>query len=251
MVEQIQVSIVMPSWNAELYISKAIESVLAQTFDSFELIIVDDASSDGTGDLLKEYSTKDPRIITSRLANNSGPAAARNKAIEIASGRYITFLDADDFWYPNKLATQLEFMRVNDIAFAYSCYDVVDETGKQTSTFVPPSQLRYRDLLKTCSIGCLTAIYDTNKLGKLYMPQVLKRQDFALWLKILRKVPLAYRAGDMPLAAYRKTNAGVSGNKITAAKFQWGIYRDTEKLSFLSSCYYFVHYMINGILKYR
>jgi len=244
------VSIITPSYKSEKFISETIESVLSQTYQNWEMIIVDDCSPDNSNKIIEEYCEKDDRIKLIKLEKNSGPAVARNRAIEEAKGRYIAFLDADDLWKPEKLEKQLLYMNENNLAFAYSSYDLIDENNNNIGTFITKEIITYEDMLKTCSVGCLTAIYDTKKLGKVYMPNILKRQDYGLWLKILKKIDSTKGILE-PLAIYRIRKDSVSSNKIKAAQYQWKIYREVEKLNFFQSIYYFIHYAYNGVIKYK
>ena len=244
------VTIIMPSYNSEKFIIESVESVLVQTYSNWELIIVDDCSPDDSNKIITKYVDNDSRIKLIKLQKNSGPAVARNTAIEVASGRYIAFLDSDDVWLPNKLETQINFMHDNDLAFTYSSYRLVGEDNEHLGVFITKDKISYFDMLKTCSVGCLTAIYDTEKIGKQYMPLILKRQDYGLWLKILKLIGET-RGILEPLATYRIRKNSVSSNKVKAAKYQWKIYREIEKLSFLKSLYYFAFYAYNGITKYK
>ncbi|OUT08551.1 glycosyltransferase family 2 protein [Campylobacter concisus] len=244
------VTIIMPSYNSEKFIVESVESVLAQTYSNWELIIVDDCSPDDSNKIITKYVDNDSRIKLIKLQKNSGPAVARNTAIEAANGRYIAFLDSDDVWLPNKLETQINFMHDNDLAFTYSSYRLVGEDNEHLGVFITKDKISYFDMLKTCSVGCLTAIYDTEKIGKQYMPLILKRQDYGLWLKILKLIGET-RGILEPLATYRIRKNSVSSNKVKAAKYQWKIYREIEKLSFLKSLYYFVFYAYNGVTKYK
>jgi glycosyltransferase len=244
------VTIIMPSYNSENFIIESIESVLAQTYSNWELIIVDDCSPDDSNKIIAKYIDSDSRIKLIKLQKNSGPAIARNMAIETANGRYIAFLDSDDVWLPNKLEKQIKFMQDNDLAFTYSSYKLVGEDNEGLGLFITKDKISYFDMLKTCSVGCLTAIYDTEKIGKQYMPLILKRQDYGLWLKILKLIGET-RGILEPLATYRIRKNSVSSNKVKAAKYQWKIYREIEKLSFLKSLYYFAFYAYNGIIKYK
>jgi len=244
------VSIITPSHNADAFIATCIESVLAQSFDNWEMIIVDDLSTDNSVSIIKSYTQRDNRIKLIQLEKNSGPAIARNRAIEESEGKYIAFLDADDLWMPEKLEKQLSYMKDNNLAFTYSSYHVINEEGEHLTTFQTKGQVTYTSLLKTCSIGCLTAIYDVEKLGKIYMPNMKKRQDYALWLDIFKRID--YAKGLMePLAFYRVGQTSVSSNKFTAATWQWKIYRNIEKLNLFKSTYYFSHYIYYGLKKYR
>ena len=244
------VTIIMPSHNSEKFIIESVESVLVQTYSNWELIIVDDCSPDSSNHIIMKYVDSDHRIKLIKLEKNSGPAVARNTAIEAANGRYIAFLDSDDVWLPNKLEKQIKFMQDNDLAFTYSSYKLVGEDNEDLGLFITKDKISYFDMLKTCSVGCLTAIYDTEKIGKQYMPLILKRQDYGLWLKILKLIGET-RGILEPLATYRIRKNSVSSNKVKAAKYQWKIYREIEKLSFLKSLYYFVFYAYNGVTKYK
>ena len=244
------VTIIMPSYDSEKFIIESVESVLAQTYSNWELIIVDDCSPDDSNRIITKYVDNDSRIKLIKLQKNSGPAVARNTAIEAASGRYIAFLDSDDVWLPNKLEKQIKFMQDNDLAFTYSSYKLVGEDNEDLGLFITKDKISYFDMLKTCSVGCLTAIYDTEKIGKQYMPLILKRQDYGLWLKILKLIGETKGILE-PLATYRIRKNSVSSNKVKAAKYQWKIYREIEKLSFLKSLYYFAFYAYNGVTKYK
>ena len=244
------VTIIMPSYKSEKFIIESVESVLAQTYSNWELIIVDDCSPDDSNKVITKYVDSDYRIKLIKLQKNSGPAIARNMAIETANGRYIAFLDSDDVWLPNKLEKQIKFMQDNDLAFTYSSYKLVGEDNEDFGLFITKDKISYFDMLKTCSVGCLTAIYDTEKIGKQYMPLILKRQDYGLWLKILKLIGET-RGILEPLATYRIRKNSVSSNKVKAAKYQWKIYREIEKLSCLKSLYYFAFYAYNGIIKYK
>ncbi len=244
------VSIVTPSHNAEKFISDAIESVLDQTYKDWEMIIVDDSSSDNSTQVIEKYMQKDKRIRLIKSTKRQGPALTRNKAIEVALGKYIAFLDADDMWMPSKLEKQLKFMNDNDLAFTYASYFLMDEEGNDLGLFTTNGEITYDSILKTCSIGCLTAIYDVEKIGKIYMQNIPKGQDYTLWLAIMKRIKKTKGVLE-PLAYYRIQNISVSSNKLNAAKVQWNIYRNIEKLSILKSLYYFIHYAYFGIVKYR
>ncbi|MGB9902665.1 glycosyltransferase family 2 protein [Methanothrix sp.] len=247
------VSIITPCHNSSEFISQTIDSVLAQTYGNWEMIIVDDCSTDSTVQIVEDYLKKDSRIRLIRLGRNCGPAVARNRAIEEARGRYIAFLDSDDIWLPEKLEKQTAFMRENDVDLCYSSYYIIDESGSEKGVFITKEKATYWDLLKTCCIGNLTAIYDAEKLGKQYMEDV-GHQDYTLWLRILKGGATA-RGILEPLAKYRIRSKSISSNKIKAARWQWHIYRNVERLSLLQSVYYFAHYAYNGsikhLLKYR
>lgn len=242
------VSIITPSYNCSEYIEKTILSILNQSYDNWELIIVDDCSSDNSIEVINNYVLEDQRIRLLCLESNSGAAVARNTGIQEANGRFIAFLDSDDSWHSEKLNKQLNFMLENDYAFTYTAYHKVDENGIYLSPVNIPLKTSYNELLKTCVIGCLTVMYDTKKLGKVYFPLIRKRQDFALWLKILKVENYAYGLNE-DLANYTVRSDSISANKFKAAQYNWHLYRNIEKLSILKSLYYFSHYMIKGILR--
>lgn len=158
-------------------------------------------------------------------------------------------MDSDDVWLPEKLKKQLEFMDENDVSLCYSSYYLIDENGSDVGVFITKNRATYKELLKTCCIGNLTAVYDINKIGKQYMEDVRLRQDYALWLKIVKSGATAKGIVE-PLAKYRLRQKSVSANKIKAARWQWNIYRNIENLSLPKSMYYFAHYAYNGFIKH-
>jgi len=242
------VSIIMPAYNAERHISDSIESILAQSYTNWELLITDDCSTDDTPKILQSLAQKDERIILLKNEHNSGPAVSRNKSIRNASGRFIAFLDSDDRWVPNKLEEQIAFMLENDFSFTYTDYWITDSEGNKQRERGIPERVDYHNLLKTNYIGCLTAIYDTQVLGKQLMPLIRKRQDFGLWLKLLKQTQYAYGL-NKPLAYYRVHESSLSSNKLDAAKHTWKLYREVEKLGLVKSIYYFLNYSIRGMLR--
>ena len=245
------VSIIMPSYNSEKFIANSIDSIISQTYQNWELIIVDDVSSDNSNDIIESYIKKNDCVKLIKLDKNSGPAIARNRAIKEAQGRYIAFLDADDLWMPQKLEKQIAFMQKESIALSYTGYYRIEEgNGEIIDQIHVPKKVDYSELLKQNIIGCLTAIYDTEKIGKVYMPEIRKRQDFGLWLKILKRVSYAYGL-DEPLAYYRVRPDSVSSNKMLASTYNWKLYREVEKLPIYKAIYYFGWYTFKSILKYK
>ena len=185
-----------------------------------------------------------------KLNKNSGPAIARNIAIQEANGRYIAFLDSDDIWISEKLDKQIKFMNSNDLALTYSSYFLIDDNNNDLGEFITKEKISYSSLLKTNSIGCLTAIYDTKKIGKILMPNIRQKQDYGLWLKILRIIKTTNGQSE-PLAIYRIRTKSVSSNKALAATYLWKIFRDVEKLNIFQSLYYFSFYIYFGFKKYK
>ncbi|MFD2760937.1 glycosyltransferase family 2 protein [Lentibacillus juripiscarius] len=241
------ISVITPAYNAEEFIGETIESVINQTYSNWEMIIVDDCSSDKTVEHVKRYSMQDERIKLVELEENSGSAIARNKAMEEARGQYIAFLDSDDLWFPEKLENQLRFMQQKDIAFSFTKYVRMEEDGTLKNTVSKaPESVGYTDLLKHCVIGCLTVMIDREKVGHPKMVNIRTRQDYAYWLTITKK---GFRAYGLPevLSKYRSVQNSISSNKIKAAKRQWYVYRKVEKKNIFQSLWYFLHYSSKGL----
>jgi len=245
------VSIITPVYNSERYIVECMDSVRAQTTSDWEQIVIDDCSTDSTTSLVKDRSLTDARVRLLSTDSNQGAARARNIGIRNARGRYIAFLDSDDLWDRIKLERQLEFMKSNNIHFSFTAYRrvVMDSDNNKIVTFNVPRRVSYESLLRTCYVGCLTAMYDADAIGKVEMPDILKRQDYGLWLKILK---MGVHSGglDEPLATFRRRAGSLSSNKLMAALYTWRLYRSAEGLSFLKSLYYFSHYAINHSLRH-
>lgn len=236
--DSIKVSIVTPLYNAEKFIESTIKSVIAQSYQSWEMIVVDDCSKDNGPKIVEKYAKTDERIKLIRLSQNGGGAVARNRAIEEAEGRYIAFLDSDDLWHPEKLIKQIKFMEENNYDFTYTWYEKMDEEGKRLNEVVrSKDKVNYRELLKSNQIGCLAAMYNQEKLGKIYMPLIRKRQDYALWLQVLKKTKSGYCLKEN-LAQYRIVSGSISSNKVNLIKFNWKLFRDVEEMGVFKSSYY-------------
>lgn len=240
------VSIIMPSFNSEKTISQSIESVLNQSYSNWELLITDDKSYDSTVKIISTYVENDKRIKFFSSEVNGGAGKARNNSIKMAKGRFIAFLDADDLWLPDKLFKQINFMLENRYLFTYSQYQKFSSTA-ELGIIRPPKTISYQKLLYGNVIGCLTAIYDAESLGKHYMPLIRKRQDMGLWLEILKKVSKAYCYNEV-LAKYR-IDSGMTQNKFSVLKYQWLFYRQVVGLSFLQSLMKFTVYAYKGFIK--
>jgi teichuronic acid biosynthesis glycosyltransferase TuaG len=245
------VSIVTPAFNAARTIGQAIQSAQGQTFQNWEMVVVDDCSTDDTCLVVKQYADSDSRVRLLRQASNGGPAHARNAALRAAVGRYIAFLDSDDIWLPEKLQRQLAFMQGIGCALTFTGYQVIREDGIRGGAVIEvPSKVDYEGLLLTNVIGCLTAVYDTEVVGKVYTPLIRKREDHALWLKILKMGHEAWGI-DECLALRRIRSNSDSANKLEAAVCQWRMYRDVECLPFLKRLYCFANYAYHGYRKGR
>jgi teichuronic acid biosynthesis glycosyltransferase TuaG len=242
------VSIITPMYNSEKFINSTIESVLIQTYSNWEMIIVDDCSTDNSVKIVEDFIKKDKRIKLIKLTKRSGPAIARNTAIREAQGRFIAFLDSDDLWKPLKLEKQIKFMLENGIAFSFTAYDIIDDSNKLISTVKVPEKVSFKDLLKDNPIGCLTAIYDTFKVGKIFMPIIEKRQDYGLWLKILQKVKYAYGLQES-LAIYRIRRNSISRNKLKLIKYNYKVLREVAGLSLAKANMYLIIQILKKLYK--
>jgi glycosyltransferase involved in cell wall biosynthesis len=241
------ISIIIPCYNASKYISQTISSVIHQSLENWEIICINDASTDQSATIIKKISKKESRIKLIDLTENSGPAITRNVGIRAATGRYIAFLDADDIWIPTKLERQVSFIQQHNLPLTFSSYHLIDKNENIIGTRKIKPFVSYVDMLKTNHIGNLTGIYDTKKLGKIYMNNC-GHEDYTLWLKILKQTKLAYGIEE-PLAMYRVHHNSLSSNKIHALKWQWHIYKDIEKIKFSKRLYYTAHYIYHGLTK--
>lgn len=243
------ISIIMPSYNVANYIGETIESVLNQTFSNWKLYIIDDCSSDNTPNIIKRYASLDERIILISNTKNLGPALSRNTGIKICQGRYIAFIDSDDWWYPDKLNKQLAFMQNNGYEFTFSDYEDCDEHLNVLHTFKQQPILTLKDAQKGCSVGTPGAMYDTSRIGKLYMPNMRRSEDWGLWLKILQKTKNAY-AYPEALWKYRHLPGSVSSFKFAAFLCVVQMYQEVLGFSKCKSyLYFFFIFMPTYVLK--
>lgn len=242
-------SVIMPSYNAARFISASIDSVMAQTWTDWELLIVDDASKDDSGSVIRSYAERDVRIRPFFLQENCGAAAARNVALEHARGRFVAFLDSDDLWVPDKLARQVSFMQQNGHAFTVTAYDTIDERGSSVNRRIAaPSHLNYREYLRNTIIGCLTVMIDREQTGDFRMPAIKSSHDMALWLEIMRRGFDVYGLNEV-LAHYRLVATSNTARKWKAAKDVWRVYREWEKLSVPYAVFNFCGYALHAVLK--
>jgi len=244
-----KVSIITPTYNSENFIIITINSIISQTFTNWELLITDDCSTDSTWGIINDFAKKDTRIKVFQLKKNSGAGIARNNSIERASGRFVAFCDSDDIWIPEKLEKQIKYLQENDLPFTFSSYQKINEFGEKGGIVTVPSILSYNNLLKTCPIGCLTAIYDTKKIGKVYMPEIRKRQDYGLWLKIFKIIDSTKSMNEV-LGYYRERKNSVSSNKFKAAKYHYKVLREVALAPRIKAWYYFLNYAFAGFRKY-
>lgn len=240
------VSIIIPAYNAEKFIEETIASVTAQTYTNWELIIVEDGSTDRTKEIVEQMTDERIRLIVPR--QHGSAARARNVGIEEAKGRYIAFLDADDIWKPDKLAKELAFMEEKNTGFVFSSYEYADENGIGKGKIAHvPAFLTYKEALKNTIIFTSTVLLDAKQIPKelIYMPEV-KSEDTATWWKILKNNHTAYGLDEV-LVLYRRPAKSLSSNKLEAIKRIWDLYRKVEKLSLIYSVYNFVFYAVRTV----
>ncbi len=242
------ISIIMPSYNSAHTIIRSIESVLQQNYSHWELLITDDCSTDNTVELVQTIALNDPRITLEVNPVNSGAGFSRNKSINRSKGKYIAFLDADDIWLPTKLSIQVEYMERTGVLFTYAAYQKFSNE-KLGGVVRVPKKVTHNQLLRGCVVGCLTAMFNAEVLGRQTMPLIRKRQDLGLWLKLLTICDEAHGIQEV-LARYR-TDTGMSQNKLNAARYQWRLYRDVVGLNLGQCLWYFGWYAVNGYIKYR
>lgn len=238
----------MPCYNAEKVIELSVKSVINQSYQDWELLIIDDASSDNTTEIITKY-LDDNRIKLIKLKNNKGVANVRNIGLKKCSGRYIAFLDCDDCWYPNKLEKQVEFLNLNDAFLVYSGYETFFESIENVTNYIRvPNSLTYNELLRNTIIGCLTVLIDKSKTGEFLMPVISGGEDTATWLNLLKKHGTAYGLKE-PLAYYRTSYHSLSGNKFSMMSKTWKMYRRTQNLNLIQTGTCFVFYVKNAIKK--
>lgn len=244
------ISIIMAAYNAEKTIEKAICSVLNQTYKNFELLIVDDCSTDGTVNVIKECQKTDERIILFENTVNQGVSFARKRGLENARGEWIAILDSDDMWRNDKLEKQISLQKAKDADLIYTGSAFMEEKGKKIGWYLNvPDEISYRNLLKQNLISNSSVLVKKELYLQYYIEKNEIHEDFAIWLNILKSGKIAYAVNE-PLLIYRISRASRSGNKLKAAKMNWNTYRYIG-LGFLSTLYYECCYMINGIKKYK
>ena len=223
------VSIIMPSYNTGDFISETIESVLAQTYENWELIIVDDCSTDNTDEVVEKYLT-DSRIEYFKNEKNSGAAVSRNRALREAKGKWIAFLDSDDLWEPTKLQKQIQFMTDNGYHFSYTNYSEIDEKSEPNGrTVTGPKKITKTGMFNYCWPGCLTVMYDAETVGLIQIEDIKKNNDYAMWLKVCKKAKCYLLPEN--LARYRKGRSGSISTHSYKALIKWHykLFREAEK----------------------
>jgi len=247
------ISVIMPAYNAEKYIAKSIESVLEQTYVNFELIIVNDASTDNTDAIIDKYCKKDSRITKYLNSKNSGVAYTRNFGIEKANGEWITFLDSDDLWREDKLQKQIDLLIKNKMEpiLVYTGSSFIDENDNQYKYVMEvPKQIEYKQLLKQNIISCSSVLVKKEAFNNIKMEHDNMHEDFLLWLNILKKYKINAFGVNEPLLTYRISKNSKSGNKIKAAKMTYMVYKHIG-LNLIQRMYYMFHYITRSLMKYK
>lgn len=232
------VSVIMPTYNCAKFIAETLDSIQAQTYENWEVIIVDDCSKDNTKEIVDEYIAKDTRIKYHCLETNSGAAVARTTAMKLAEGEYMAFCDSDDLWMPDKLEKQLAFMNENDYAFSCTAYEQIDEESKPKNRVIKTvKKTNYNRLLLDCPVGNSSVMYNVEKMGKFEVPNIRKRNDDALWLQMLKKEKYIWGMPDV-LMRYRIRSNSISSNKLSVIKYHWKLYREIEHLNVFRSAFH-------------
>lgn len=242
------VSIIMPAYNCQKYIYESIKSVKEQLYEQWELIIVDDCSTDNTSIIIEKIKESDSRIKLYNMKENVGAAMARNYGVENAKGKYIAFLDSDDLWHHLKLQKQITYMEKYNVNFTCTSYNKIDEMGIQLNKIIHvQKKIEYNELLKD-NCGNSTVIYNSEKLGKFFIPNIKKRNDYVMWLKILKTEKYLYGIDDV-LGSHRVRSGSLSENKISLIKYHWLVYRKIEKLTLIKSSYLIMYWGFKSIFK--
>jgi glycosyltransferase involved in cell wall biosynthesis len=241
-------SVIVPLFNSEKFIEKTILSVRNQTHSNWEMIIVDDCSKDNSVAIIEQYIANDNRIKLWRLNKNSGTGIARNLAVSKAKGDYIAFLDADDLWKPIKLERQLQFLKENNFHFTFSFYDCINEDGNLLNLRVEaPKKLFYFQLFFCNFVGNLTGIYEVKYFGKIAISSIRKRQDWMLWLSLLKKIKTAKPVPES-LAFYRIRNNSLSASKIDLLRHNFNVYRSYHQFNVLTSLLIMIGFLFTQLL---
>ena len=250
MVNNDLVSIITPAYNAEKFIQDTIRSVQNQSYQNWEMIIVDDCSKDDTCTIVERMVKNDSRIYLVKHKINGGAAVARETALEAAKGRYIAFLDSDDLWMPEKLEHQLRFMEKVGAPLSYTCFRRISQNAETCGRLIKvPSHLTYKQLLGNTAIATSTAIIDRQKTGSFEITRTYY-DDFALWLSLLKRGLIAYGLNE-DLMRYRVVDKSLSRNKGRSSLKVWRAYRELEGLGRVAATWYFIHYVWNALMKYK
>lgn len=244
------VSVITPVYNVEKVIRKTLDSMLAQEYESLEIVLVDDCSKDNSAGVISEYTAKYPNIVYHRQETNCGAAVARNTALRLAKGRYVAFLDSDDIWCEGKIERQLSFMKEKDAAICCTAMDCIDEDDKPlNSVRHVREKISYGLLLKNTMISTSTVLVDRNKTGDFQMPLRRGGQDYATWLMLMRNGTICYGL-DVVLSHYRVMNKSLSSNKWKSVKQVWEIQTQDEGINKVSAAFNVCCFIVNAFIKH-
>lgn len=234
------VSIVVPMYNAESFISETLNSILNQTYQNFDVLCVDDISTDRTVEIVKSYMDEDARIKLYQPEEKGGASMSRNLAIREAKGKYIAFLDADDVWLEEKLEKQIQYMEANNLDFTYTYFGLIDEESKVLDTYrTSPDKITYKSLLYGNTIGCLTVVYNAEVVGLIQIPRIDKRNDFALWLEVLKNTPTGVLFPEIQ-SLYRISDQSLSkkDGKINLIRYHIDLHKRLQGYGIIRALYY-------------
>lgn len=245
-----KVSVIMPCYNSEKYISQSIESVLHQTYQNLELLICDDNSTDNSLDIIKEYESQDSRVKVFINKYDNGAAGARNTCLDEVSGDFVSFLDSDDLWLQDKLESHIAFMIENDVSFSYSYNNVINEAGEFICTHISPDNVNAMKMCFANFIACSTAIYNVHEVGHIHQPNIKKRNDFALWLKILNSKNVKTATCFKKITSnYRANSYGLSSAKLDAVKYYYKCLVDYNNCSRFTAFVFLLWYIALVLVK--
>ncbi len=244
------VSVVMPAYNAEKFIQATIDSVRQQSYENWQLLVIDDGSKDRTVELVRAMAKEDARISLLQNEKNMGVAKTRNRGIALAEGEYIALLDSDDLWYPEKLEKQLALAEKTDAQIIYCSYAMIDEADRQKhAPFVVPTETSYKKMLISSVISCSTVLLHAQTAKQYQFDETYYHEDYVLWMQLLRDGKRAVGCEEV-LGAYRIRETSRSSDKLSSAKKRWVIYRKCLHMSFISSAYYLFRYAVRAMRKY-
>ena len=244
------VSVIMPAYNAEKFIEKAIMSVVNQTYKNWELIVIDDGSKDSTTEIVMQLAQEDSRIVFYANEKNMGVARTRNRGFDIAKGDYVALLDSDDIWMPEKLEKQIELIAKTEADITYTSYGIIDvEDNKYKDDYVVPSQTDFEKMLGENHIGCSTVVLKKSVTEEYRFNENFYHEDYVLWMQLLKDGHRAHGLTEV-LVQYRFYPGSRAANKLKSAQKRWVIYREYLNLSFLKSVISLANYMLAGIKKY-
>lgn len=244
-----KISIILPVYNSENYLESCINSVINQTYENWELFIIDDCSTDSSSNIYNSYSSRYSNIHILKQKTNAGAGSSRNLGLKSATGKFIAFIDSDDIWDINKLLNQIKFMNENNCAISYHSYRLIDMNGNSKfKIIIAPQSINYFSYLKNTIIGLSTAMINIEMTGPIEFSLYRTRQDTLLWLSLLKQGYSALGMNDV-YSSYRVRNNSISSNKFLAAKKVWELYYINQKLGFFRSTYFFFFYALNAIKK--